>query len=183
MAFNNRHTEVCANPGPCSAIIEITPPYDADTNSYGPAPAFGLAYGPAGFAAVVQNVVDETGNRNFFSPFLSSGQKLDGNHYAIDVGTATEFIEVDSAGDVVWHYIPPAFSLNPGMTPGGGKDDDLCMQADAAALPAGGTQWPFRALRYDKQYEGFDGIKIKRGPYLTDVTPEEGLDYGPCPTM
>ena len=188
IAYNNRH-EVngpCANGSPiCSAIVEITPPYHKKSNSYEQPPA-GLPYGPADFSSVVQNIVDGTGNRDFDSRFLSSGQKLYHDRVSINVGAGrpvTEFFVTDSAGDVQWHYVPPVFSFNPGRTGGGDKDPDLCMTADAAALPAGGTQWPFRAIRYAKKFKGFEHVRIKRGPLLTDVEPLPGLDYGPCPTV
>ncbi|MBT8077434.1 MAG: aryl-sulfate sulfotransferase [Gammaproteobacteria bacterium] len=69
IAYNNRHM------GFNSAVIEITPPYNAATNDYG-THAPGVGFEPADYAAVLMDITDDTGARNFFSGFLSSGQKL-----------------------------------------------------------------------------------------------------------
>jgi hypothetical protein len=193
--YNNRHT-ACESPG-CSAVIEIEPPYDEATNSY-TAPEAGVGYLPTDGAVEIEQIVDETGPRAFFSPFLSSGQKLPNKKYLIDVGAGfpvTEFLEMNDAGSVYWKYIPPVATFSPGRSPASdwplGKPDDICMLADASGLPGdpdgagpldGATQWPFRATRYAEDFKGFEEVDIEDdGPLLTDVTPFPGEEYGPCP--
>lgn len=195
--FNNRHT-ACETPG-CSAVIEITPPYNKETRSYVP-PVPGVGFLPTNIAIEIEEIVDESGPRTFFSPFLSSGQRLKEGRYLIDAGAGnpvTEFFETDNAGVVLWKYVPPVATFSPGRSPASdwplGKVDDICMLANASGLPADpdgsgpldrATQWNFRATRYAKGFEGFDHVDIQSdGPLLTDVIPFPGEEYGPCPTL
>jgi hypothetical protein len=162
--------------------------------------------GPADYDVELSMVTDDTGTHGFFSPILSSAQKLPNGRYLIDVGASggfatgrTEVYEVEADGTVVWKYIPPVFSFNPGQSAAAssnwlpyGKCPDGYVAANATGLPspplspglANPTQWFFRATRYAEDFKGFEGKDLTPGPYLSDLagtTEPNCTHYNPPP--
>jgi hypothetical protein len=181
LVFNNQYPDRSGMTS--SSVIEIEPPLKED-GTYGP--------GPADFAVFLTEVTDSTGTHKFASPFLSSAQKLPNGRYLIDVGAvggfagqASELYEVEADGKVVWKYLSPVYTFNPGRSPASdwtyGKCPDGYLAADAEGYPgdpdgpppdgplAQATVWFFRAIRFSEDFRGFEGKDLTPGLYLTDL--------------
>ena len=149
--FNNGFTR--PSPG-FSEVLIIDPPvttpgfYSYTANS---------AYGPAipdyNYTAPVKT--------DFFSPILSSAQRLPNGNTFICEGTSGHFFEIDSNENIVWEYINPI-----GITGIMSQGDD----------PRQTTNNMFRAYKYSADYGAFDdkiltpGLPIELNPDLTQCT-------------
>ena len=106
-------------------------------------------YGPTAAEWTYTKPVKE----DFYSPILSSGQRLPNGNTLICVGFWGEFFEIDSSNNIVWEYI------NPDTTDGIQTQGEL-----ASALGA-----VFRALRYPTDYAAFTG---------KDLSPKGTIELG-----
>ena len=93
-----------------------------------------------------------------YSSILSSCQVLEDDHLLITVGKGGEIIEVDTKDDeLVWKYINPVNrNGGPGVQGGTPRFNDL-----------------FRARRYTRDYEAFNGLELKGGDRVEFSTLED----------
>jgi len=120
--------------GKFSEIDIINPPtsspgvYTYNTNT---------AYGPVN----PDYIYSAPKNTDFFSPILSSAQRLSNGNTLICEGTSGYFFEIDQSENIVWEYINPATSRKI-LIPG----SDSKISANSI----------FRAKKYDSEYAAFD---------------------------
>jgi len=95
---------------------------------------------------------------DFFSPILSSSQRLPNGNTFICEGTSGHFFEIDSNENIVWEYINPI------------SNTIILSQGDD---PKSVTNNVFRAYKYSADYSAFDGkiltpgLPIELNPDLT----------------
>ncbi len=98
---------------------------------------------------------------DFFSPILSSAQRLPNGNTLICEGTSGHFFEIDSNKNIVWQYINP---IGPTEILSQGDDPELI------------NNNVFRAKKYATNYPAFNGkdltpgLPIENNPDLTQCT-------------
>lgn len=142
--FNNGFNR----PAEFSEINILDPPQDS--------PGFytyttNTAFGPENPFYIYTNPV----KTEFFSPILSSAQRLQNGNTLICEGTSGHFFEIDSNNDIVWRYINPA----------GGSG--IMSQGDNPEFSANSI---FRVKKYAPEYEAFNG---------KDLTPKLPIELNP----
>jgi len=128
-----------------STIDEITPPVDANGNYTLTA---GQPFGPTGFAWSYK----ANPPTSMFSEAISGAQRLPNGNTLIDDGVHGTFIEVTSAGEVVWKYIDPVVNQGP-----------LARNAAIPSDPARQGEFlnaVFRVYRYAPDYPGLAGRSL-----------------------
>lgn len=137
-----------------SQIDIIDPPatvpgfYNYTTNS---------AYGPS----TTDYTYTATVNTDFFSPILSSAQRLPNGNTLICEGTSGRFFEIDSSNNIVWDYVNPVHSSG------------IMTQGDDPDTVNNNT---FRVTRYSTSYAAFNGrsltpgLPIETNPNLSNCT-------------
>ncbi len=126
--------------GPFSSIEEIVPPITAN-GSYVHQP--GQPFGP--LQPVWSYRADNP--RDFFSPFISSAQRLPNGNTLICSGATGTFFEVTGDGDIVWKYINPV------------GDEGIAVQGDTSLT----GNFAFRILRYAPDFPGLAGRELTPG--------------------
>ena len=86
---------------------------------------------------------------SFFSPFISSSQRLPNGNTLINEGPAGYFFEVTTDGDKVWEYINPVNGFT-----------------GAAAEQGGDGVFVYRAWRYTSDFKGLDSKDLAPGDPL-----------------
>jgi PKD repeat protein len=137
--------------GDYSTVDEFTPAIDAN----GDYPVIGeAAFGPKNFAWTYQG----TAANPMYSENISGAHRLPNGNTIICSGTLGLFLEVTSAGDIVWKYICPVDQNGPmkqGTTP----------PADPAR--SGETMNSvFRIYKYPMDYSAFVGKILTPGDYI-----------------
>lgn len=100
-------------------------------------------------------------NTDFYSPILSSAQRLQNDNILICEGTSGRFFEIDSNNEIVWEYISPISSgtiLTQGETPSSNN--------------------VFRAKKYALNYAGFANKDLTPGDPI-----EIDFDISNCNTL
>ena len=128
--------------GDYSTVDEIEPPVDANGHYTLPA---GGAYGPD---ALTWTWVAEPPT-SFFAQNTSGAHRLPNGNTLICHGPDGIFLEVNRAGEVVWHYVNPVYGSGAAVT-----------QGSPASI------WVFRIHRYALDYPGFDGKDLTPGDPL-----------------
>lgn len=100
---------------------------------------------------------------DFYSPILSSGQRLPNGNTLICVGFFGRFFEIDSDNNIVWEY------TNPDTL----SADNQLIQTQGELPSALGAI--FRAIKYSTDYSAFNGKDLS-----TKGTIELGRDLGNC---
>ncbi len=121
-----------------SAINIIDPP----TTSPG-VYSYSNGYLPSTADWTYTDPVDQT---NFYSPILSSGQRLPNGNTLICEGLYGSFFEIDANNIIVWEYINPD-----------SKNGILTQGVVPSANPV------FRAFRFAEDYSAFDGRDLSPG--------------------
>ena len=139
---------------PYSEINMITPP----TNSSGVyTNNINESFGPT----EPDNIYGSPENTDFYSPILSSAQRLPNNNTLICEGTSGRFFEIDNDKNIVWEYINPIDS------------NGVLTQGDEPV-----NNKVFRVKKYALDYAAFDG---------KDLTPKEPIeidyDLSNCTTL
>ena len=88
-------------------------------------------------------------NKDFFSPFKSSAQRLPEGHMLICEGESGHFFEMDENENIVWEYQSPV-----------GATKILSQGED----PTTDKTIVFRAIKYPKDYKAFEGKDLTPGP-------------------
>ncbi len=138
--FNNGFTR---SPG-FSEVFVLNPPqstpgfytYTANT-----------AYGPSSPEYIYTAPV----NTDFFSPILSSAQRLPNGNTLICEGTSGHFFEIDADENIVWRYINPV--TNSGILSQGDDPEDNTVNNNV-----------FRVEKYASDYAAFVGRDLSPGP-------------------
>ena len=142
-----------------STIDEITPPVDANGNY---TLASGSAFGPTALSWTYQ----ATPPSSLFAHDISGAQRLQNGNTLIDDGPTGTFIEVTSAGAVVWKYINPTTNSGP-VTQGDTLPHD-------PTHPEETMNSVFRVYRYAPSYPAFSG---------KDMTPGDFIELYPSKTV
>lgn len=137
MVFNNG---IAREPS-FSEILVIDPPMDTPGFYTNPAES---AYGPI---ASDYTYPDEP-NENFYSPILSSGQRLENGNTLICEGNKGHFLEINIDNNIVWEYISP---INSQETLSQGDD------------PGVSPHSVFRAEKFGEGYPAFIGRDMTAG--------------------
>ena len=87
-------------------------------------------------------------NTDFYSPILSSGQRLPNGNTLICEGTSGRFFEIDTNENIVWEYINPI-----------GASEILNQGDDPQSI----NNNVFRAKKYPMDYAAFDGKDLTPG--------------------
>ena len=140
-----------------STIDEITPPVDASGNY---SLVSGSAFGPTNLTWTYQ----ATPPTSLYAQDISGAQRLPNGNTLIDQGTNGTFLEVTSAGEVVWKYINPVSHSGP-LTQGSYIPDD-------STHPGEKLNAVFRIYRYAPAYPAFTG---------RDLTPGDVIELNPLP--
>jgi hypothetical protein len=144
--FNNGFTR---SPG-FSEIFVLSPPtsapgvYTYTTNT---------AYGPSSPDYIYTAPI----NTDFYSPILSSVQRLPNGNTLICEGTSGHFFEIDTNENIVWDYVNPV--TNTGILSQGDDPDAITVHNNV-----------FRVAKYATDYQGFNG---------KDLTPGNPLELNP----
>ena len=142
-----------------SEVFVLNPPTDS--------PGFysytsNTAFGPE---TIDYKYDDPTAPTDFFSPILSSAQRLPNDNILICEGVNGRIFEIDSEENKVWEYIIP---INNGT-------GEIATQNDPANSIANFT---FRAIKYSPDYAAFNG---------RDLTPTDPIELNPnltpCSTL
>ncbi|TGV02044.1 aryl-sulfate sulfotransferase [Flavivirga rizhaonensis] len=140
--------------------LDIIDPLESSPGSYIYDPING--YGPS----VAEWSYTKPVKEDFYSPILSSGQRLPNGNTLICVGFFGRFFEIDPSNNIVWEY------TNPDTSSGGTQ----VIQTQGQLPTALGSV--FRVLRYSTDYKAFKG---------RDLTPkgtiENGNDLGNCEVL
>ncbi|MEH6536451.1 MAG: aryl-sulfate sulfotransferase [Psychroserpens sp.] len=100
----------------------------------------------------------------FYSPILSSAQRLPNGNILICEGASGEIFELDSNENEVWRYVNPVSNVSGSIT----------TQGDTAPL----SNTVFRAIKYATDYPAFTGRDLTPGDPLElnpDLTPCQSL--------
>lgn len=139
-----------------SEVFVLTPPtsapgvYDYTSNT---------AYGPATTDYTYSDLTNTPSD--FYSPILSSAQRLQNGNTLICEGRSGEIFEIDDTDTVVWKYVNPV-SNNTGA---------ITTQGD----PPSGSNSTFRAIKYATDYPAFTGRDLTPGNPI-----ELNPDLSPC---
>ena len=139
--------------GAFSTIDELVAPMDSSGN-YTLTP--GAAYGPAEPAWRYTAPIPT----DFFSPFISSAQRLPNGNTLICNGAAGTFFEIDSLEAVNWLYISPV-SANGPLTQGEPIPTNMGRNANLV----------FRTTRYAPDYPGLADKDLTPGDPIEIITP------------
>lgn len=151
MVFNNGNGRAPAY----SEVLIFDPPMTTPgVYSYAPL----TAYGPT---SVEYSYSDQTNDpSDFYSPVVSSAQRLPNGNILVCQGSSGRFFELNSSDQIVWEYINPV-------------NNSAGTVFDQMDTPIGNLT--FRAIKYSKSYGAFTG---------RDVTPglpiEGNPDLSPC---
>lgn len=148
-----------------STVDEFTPDMNKD-GSYNL--TSGKAFGPANFVWTYKG--SPTGLK--FSENISGAYRLPNGNTLMCSGTIGQFLEVTSAGDIVWEYICPVDQTG-ALKQGDSLKTDL-------ARPAETMNSVFRIYRYTPDYKGLSGRDLTPGAYIelypTDVNDNSTFD-------
>lgn len=134
-----------------STIDEITPPVDASGNY---SLDSGTAFGPTGLTWTYE----ATPPTSLYSQDISGAQRLPNGNTLIDEGTLGTFMEVTSAGEVVWKYINPVDKAGV-ITQGDTIPDD-------PTHPGEKMNSVFRVYKYAPEYAAFTGRDLSPGDFI-----------------
>ncbi|MBI5648464.1 MAG: hypothetical protein HY962_16155 [Ignavibacteriae bacterium] len=146
--------------GNYSTVDEFSPAVDAAGNYT--TPAAGVAYGPATYSWSYQgNAVNPLHSEN-----ISGAHRLPNGNTLLCSGTVGLFLEVTTAGDIVWKYICPVEKSGI-LTQGDTLPNDPARLGEK-------LNSVFRITRYPPDYAGFTGRDLTPGDfvekYRTDVS-------------
>jgi len=149
MIFNNGYSRSPSY----SQLFIIDPPMDSPgVYSY----TADTAYGPSSPDYIYQDPVDPI---NFYSPIVSSGQRLSNGNILICEGVSGYFFEIDANDTIVWEYISPVTSSG------------ILSQGDNSDAPEV-NNIVFRAEKFAPDYPAFTG---------RDLTPGVPVELDPIP--
>lgn len=146
--------------GNYSTVDEFSPAVDAAGNYT--TPAAGVAYGPATYSWSYQG----NAANPLYSENISGAHRLPNGNTLLCSGTVGLFLEVTTAGDIVWKYICPV------------EKSGILTQGDTLpndpARPGEKLNSVFRITRYPPDYAAFTGRDLTPGDfvekYRTDVS-------------
>ncbi len=147
-----------------STVAEFKPAVDANGN-YSITP--GQAYGPKDFSWTFKATPPES----MFDRDLSSAQRLPNGNTLIDSGTHGRFIEVTSAGEVVWEYINPVTTAPMGYADAIPVDPNHPLELNIVC---------FKALRYGTDFAGFKGKDMTPKGFIETDTPPKAAAAAPA---
>jgi hypothetical protein len=137
--------------GDYSTVDEFTPAVDASGNY---SIISGSAFAPANFTWTYKGTTADP----MYSENISGAYRLPNGNTIICSGTVGLFLEVTSAGEIVWKYICPVQASGP-ITQGNKPDED--------AARAGETMNSvFRVYKYPPSYAAFTGKTLTPGDYV-----------------
>jgi hypothetical protein len=134
-----------------STIDEITPPVDSSGNY---TIVSGSAFGPKNLTWTYQ----ATPPTSLYAQDISGAHRLPNGNTLIDQGTLGRFLEVTSAGELVWEYINPVSASGP-LDQGSYIPDD-------PTHPGEKLNSVFRIYRYAPDYTAFNGKDLTPGDYI-----------------
>jgi hypothetical protein len=134
-----------------STIDEITPPVDSSGNY---TIVSGSAFGPKNLTWSYQ----ATPPNSLYAQDISGAHRLPNGNTLIDQGTLGRFLEVTSAGELVWEYINPVSASGP-LVQGSYIPDDI-------THPGEKLNSVFRIYRYAPDYTAFNGRDLTPGDYI-----------------
>ncbi len=137
--------------GDYSSVDEFTPAVDADGNY---TLVSGSAFGPKNFTWTYKG---DTTNP-MYSENISGAQRLPNGNTIICSGTLGLFIEVTSAGEIVWKYINPIDQNGP-LTQGDLPPADPARTSET-------MNSVFRVYKYPVDYPAFVGKDMMPGDYV-----------------
>lgn len=137
--------------GDYSTVDEFTPAMDANGN-YSIVPA--SAYGPSNFTWTYKGTATEP----MYSENISGAHRLPNGNTIICSGTVGAFLEVTSAGEIVWKYICPVQGTGP-ITQGNKPDADPARTGET-------MNSVFRVYKYPANYAAFTGKTLIPGDYV-----------------
>ena len=143
-----------------STVDEFTPAVDANGNY---TTTVGSAYGPTSFTWTYQG----TTSAPLYSENISGAQRLLNGNTIICSGTVGRFIEVTTAGEIVWEYICPVQDTGPiiqGQTP-----------SSDPARTGETMNSVFRVYKYPKTYSAFSGKTLTPGDFI-EIYTSTGID-------
>ena len=150
-----------------SSVDEITPPIDVNGNY---TIVSGSAYGPASLTWTYQ----ANPPASLFAHDISGAQRLQNGNTLIDDGPKGNFIEVTSAGEVVWKYTNPVDATGP-RTQGDSIPHD-------PTHPDETMNSVFRVYRYPATYAAFSGKTLTPGDFI-EIYPAASLVVIPADTF
>jgi hypothetical protein len=134
-----------------STIDEITSPVDSNGNY---SIVSGSAFGPKNLAWTYQ----ANPPASLYAQDISGAHRLPNGNTLIDQGTLGRFMEVTSAGELVWEYINPVSASGP-LVQGSYIPDDI-------THPGEKLNSVFRIYRYAPDYAAFNGRDLTPGDYI-----------------
>jgi hypothetical protein len=134
-----------------STIDEITPPVDSIGNY---TIVSGSAFGPKNLTWSYQ----ATPPSSLYAQDISGAHRLPNGNTLIDQGTLGRFMEVTSAGELVWEYINPVSASGP-LVQGSYIPDDI-------THPGEKLNSVFRIYKYAPDYTAFNGKDLTPGDYI-----------------
>lgn len=148
MVFDNRHAS------DHSAVYVLEPQFDTYDWEY-------IKSGSTYVPAAPSWVYTSPNPSDFYSPIVSSAQRLDNGNTLITAGQPGYTFEVTPTGQIVWEFVNPLVngtSINNG--------DSLVFASN----------FYFRMYRYPSNFAGFNGRSLLPGAYLAN-----GADTTICP--
>lgn len=142
-----------------SSVEIINPPTTAPgVYEYAPDTAFGPLVAEYSYSDVSSTPSE------FFSPILSSAQRLSNGNILICEGRSGEIFEIDSNENEVWRYMNPV--------------DNFAGTTSSQGTPPPANNVLFRAIKYATDYPAFAGRDLTPGAPL-----ELNPDLTPCQTL
>lgn len=119
------------------------------------------AYGPT---TAEYSYSDQTNDpSDFYSPVVSSAQRLPNGNILVCQGSSGRFFELNSSDQIVWEYINPV-------------NNSAGTVFDQMGTPIGNLT--FRAIKYSKSYAAFSGRDVTPGAPI-----EGNPDLSPCAVL
>jgi len=137
--------------GNYSTVDEFTPAVDADGNY---SVVSGSAFTPKDFVWTYKG----SATNPLYSENISGAQRLPNGNTIICSGTSGLFIEVTSAGEIVWKYINPVDQNGP-LTQGSLPPADPARTSET-------MNSVFRVYKYAPDYPAFVGKDMTPGDYV-----------------
>ena len=141
--------------GDYSTVEEFTPAIDANGNY---AVTAGAAFGPANYTWVYKG----TTANPMYSENISGAFRLPNGNTIICSGTVGRFLEVTTAGEIVWEYICPV-DQNGVITQGNTPPADAARSGEL-------MNSVFRVYKYPTNYAAFTGKTLTPGDYVEKYT-------------
>ncbi len=141
LIYNNGN----GRPGTDFSTVEILVPPLLEDGRY--EKQAGVPYGPE---ATEWKYGDDESQR-FYSPFLSNAQYLDNGNILVNAGSPGDIFEINADKEIVWKYIIPLFGDFPAT-----QGDNVNNNSS------------FRAYKFSKDFEGFEGIDIILGSTIEE---------------